>query len=56
RREQALQRYQAELQWLQSLSALQGNVLVVTHGEAVRCAVNAALPDVTVYEVQHCGY
>ncbi|KAJ9510766.1 hypothetical protein QJQ45_027606 [Haematococcus lacustris] len=56
RREQALQRYHAELQWLQSLSALQGNVLVVTHGEAVRCAVNAALPDVTVYEVQHCGY
>ncbi|KAL6765793.1 histidine phosphatase superfamily [Haematococcus lacustris] len=56
RREQALRRYQAELQWLQSLSALQGNVLVVTHGEAVRCAVNAALPDVTVYEVQHCGY
>ncbi|KAJ9508799.1 hypothetical protein QJQ45_028112, partial [Haematococcus lacustris] len=33
RREQALRRYQAELQWLQSLSALQGNVLVVTHGE-----------------------
>ncbi|KAF5829726.1 hypothetical protein DUNSADRAFT_15573 [Dunaliella salina] len=56
--EQAVARYTSELDWIMGggNGTLQGNVLVVTHGEAVRTAVTMQQPDAVVYEVNHCAY
>lgn len=32
------------------------NILIVTHGEALRTSINKVLPDVTVYETLHVGF
>ncbi|KAK9915097.1 hypothetical protein WJX75_004696 [Coccomyxa subellipsoidea] len=53
--EEAHARYTAALDTIADRHAGQ-NVLVVTHGEAVRRSVARLLPWATVYEVQHCGF
>jgi len=54
--ESAMGRYRDELEWILDGGLLKGNVLVVTHGEAVRAAVNMHSRDATVYEVKHCAF
>ncbi|KAK9828706.1 hypothetical protein WJX72_001631 [[Myrmecia] bisecta] len=53
--EQTHTRYARALQEVADRHA-SDNVLIVSHGEAVRRSVTFVLPWAQVYEVQHCGY